>query len=123
MSRGSSIRPGLVTPEIANKNIIASSNFLIIRPKDILGAVVAAWLCTSKGSAKLQSLSIGAAIQHIPASRLRELVIDVPTKQDQDRIKEMFLASQELYESTLSLAEQQWLTATSQINQLMSEVA
>jgi restriction endonuclease S subunit len=118
MSRGSFIRPGLVTADVASKNVIASPNFLIIRPKDILGEVIAAWLSTTSGAVKLGALSVGAAIQHIPASSLRELEIHVPSIEDQAKIKEIYLASQEYYVSTIALAEQQWLAASARINQL-----
>ena len=120
MARGSAIRCGYVSSD--DHNIMASSNFLIVRPNTILGGFVAATLNTKRGAAQLEQLTSGGVILNITASSLRDLEIAVPSAEIQTQIKEIFLASQDLYKVTASLAEQQWETASARIASLRDGV-
>lgn len=125
LARGSAIRAGFVTKEVAARKVIASANFIIIRPnKEIIqGEVIAAYLNSTLGRQQLQGLSKGAAIQHIPMSSLRELQIPVPTIEIQKTIADIFYANREAYQATLALAEQQKRTANASILNLMLKAA
>ncbi len=125
LARGSAIRAGFVTNEVADKKVMASANFIIIRPnKEIIqGEVIAAYLNSTLGKQQLQSLSKGAAIQHIPISSLRDLEIPIPAMQLQKTITDIFYANREAYQATLALAEQQKRTANASILNLMLKAA
>jgi len=125
MARGSAIRAGFVSTEIAQKRVIASANFIIIRPntEDVQGEVIVAYLNSIVGQQRLQSLSTGSAMQHIPTSSLRELEIPVPSKQVQQKISDIFYANREAYQATLALAEQQKRTANASMLNMMLDVA
>jgi len=125
MARGSAIRTSFVTKEVANKKIVASANFLIIRPNkaEIKGEVIAVYLNSVVGQQKIQALSKGSVIHHIPTSSLRELQIPVPIMQVQQDISDIFCANREAYQATLALAEQQKRTAYASMLNMMLEVA
>jgi len=125
MARGSAIRAGFITREVAEKGIIASASFIIIRPNkdEIQGEVIVAYLNSSLGQHRLLALSIGAAIQHIPTSSLKEMEIPVPALVTQKIISDIFYASREAYQATLALAEQQKRTANASILNMMLDAA
>lgn len=125
MARGSAIRAGFVTKSISEAKILASANFIIIRSQQnkLRGEVITAYLNSPLGQSILLGLSIGAAIQHIPASKLKELEIPVPSIQVQNKIAQLYYASKEAYESTLELAEQQKRTANAKILNLIQKEA
>ena len=125
MARGSAIRAGCVTKQVAQKRVIASANFIIIRPNsdEVKGEVIAAYLNSIIGQQRLQSLSKGSAIQHIPTSSLRELEIPVPAMELQQKISDIFYANREAYQATLALAEQQKRTANASMLNMMLDVA
>lgn len=120
MARGSAIRCGYVNSD--DQSIMASSNFLIVRPHNILGGFLAATFNTKRGANQLDQLTSGGVILNITASSLRSLEISVPSIEIQTQIKGIFLASQELYRVTTSLAEQQWNTAAARIASLRDGV-
>ena len=125
MARGSAIRAGIVTKEVADKGVIASANFIIIRPNkdEIQGEVIVAYLNSVLGQQGLLGLSMGAVIQYIPTSNLKEMDIPVLVKAAQKRISDIFYASHEAYQATLALAEQQKRTANASILNMMMKVA
>ena len=125
MARGSAIRAGCVTKQVAQKRVIASANFIIIRPNsdEVKGEVIAAYLNSIIGQQRLQSLSKGSAIQHISTSSLRELEIPIPAMPVQQKISDIFYANREAYHATLALAEQQKRTANASILNMMLDVA
>ncbi len=125
MVRGSAMRAGFVSREVAEKRVVASANFIVIRPdkNEIQGEVIVAYLNSVIGQKKLLSLSMGAVIQHIPASSLREMEIPVPALTVQKKISDIFYASQEAYKATLGLAEQQKKTANAAVLNMMLGVA
>ncbi|NPU93596.1 MAG: hypothetical protein HPY82_16915 [Gammaproteobacteria bacterium] len=122
MARGSAIRAGVVG-EVANqKTLLATANFMIIRPRDpeaVSGAVIAAFLNSEPGKAALENITKGSVIQSIPASGLRELKIPVPSQRNQAKIVALMQASQEAYQATLELAAQQQRAAQAKIINLM----
>jgi hypothetical protein len=121
MARGSAMRVSLVDKGVAEKHIIASANFLIIRPKlDLIKPeVIVAYLNSPMGQAAMRALSTGAAIQHIPTSKLRSLEVPVPALTEQGQIAQVFHASKEAYKATLALAEQQKKAASASMINLM----
>ncbi len=125
MARGSAIRAGFVTKQVAQKKVIASANFIIIRPNtgEVMGEVIVAYLNSIIGQQRLQGLSKGSAIQHIPMSSIRELEIPVPSMQVQQKISDIFYANREAYKATLALAEQQKRTANASMLNMMLDVA
>lgn len=125
MARGSAIRAGFVTKEVAQQNVIASANFIIIRPNTeaVQGEVITAYLNSVVGQQRLQGLSKGSAIQHIPTSNLRDLEIPIPSMKIQQNISDIFYANKEAYQATLALAEQQKRTAYASMLNMMLDVA
>ena len=125
MARGSAIRVSLVDKALEQKRVVASANFLIIRIDvgKVQPEVLVAYLNSVVGQAAMLSLSTGAAIQHIPTSKLRNLQIPVPVKSLQNQITNIFHASKEAYKATLALAEQQKKTASASMLGLMMEDA
>jgi restriction endonuclease S subunit len=123
MARGSAIRVSLVDTDVEQKNVIASGNLLIIRPNidKVQSEVIVAYLRSIVGQASLLSLSQGAAIQHIPTSKLRALEVPVPLRAKQIQIANIFHASKEAYQATIALAEQQKKTASTSMLSLMIE--
>lgn len=125
LARGSAMRAGFVTKEIASLGVIASANFIILRSNksEVKGEIISAYLNSEVGREHLLTLSKGAVIQHIPASDLKSMKIPVPSLDIQDKICEIFYATHAAYEATLELAEQQKRTSNALILNLMQEVA
>lgn len=125
MTRGSSIRACFVDQQIAKETIMASANFVIIRPNTdkIKGEVITAYLNSSVGMQRLQALSKGAVISHVSKADLAKLEIPVPSIEAQERISDIYFANQEAYQATLELAEQQKRTANATMLNMMLEVA
>jgi len=121
MARGSAIRVALADSEVEAKQVIASANFLIIRPDvaKVLPEVLVAYLHSDVGKSALVALSSGAAIQHVPTSKLRSLKVPVPSMEQQKKIAEIFYASNAAYETTIALAEQQKKTSMACMLDLM----
>lgn len=121
MARGSSIRASYVSEEVAKSRVMASANFIIVRPNplEICGEVIAAYLNSEVGASRLQSLSKGATIQHISTSDLKNLEVPTPSKETQASISEIFHANQEAYQATIALAEQQKQTANTTMLTMM----
>lgn len=121
MARGSAMRVSLVDEAVEQKNVIASANFLIIRPRSELvkSEVIVAYLNSEVGRSRLLAQSTGAGIQHIPTASLRDLKIPVPSCKEQERIALIFHASIDAYRTTLELADQQKATASAAMLTLM----
>jgi restriction endonuclease S subunit len=125
LAKGNSIRAGYVTAKIANLNVIASANFILLRPnKDkLVGEVLVAYLNSTSGQNRLNAISTGAAIQNVSLSNLKKEEIELPALEKQYEIAELFHASNQAYKSTIDLANQQNKAATACINQLMKGAA
>ncbi|GAA6206661.1 restriction endonuclease subunit S [Thalassotalea sp. SU-HH00458] len=125
LAKGNSIRAAYVTAKVANLNVIASANFILLRPnKDALvGEVLVAYLNSTSGQNKLNAISTGAAIQNVSLSNLKKLEIELPALDKQHEISELFHASNQAYKSTIKLAVQQKKVANACINQLMKGAA
>lgn len=121
LARGSAIRAGFVTKEIASVGVIASANFVILRSNksEAKGEVITAYLTSEVGREHLLTLSKGAVIQHIPASNLKSMEIPVPSLDIQNKICEIFYAAHAAYHAALELAEQQKRTSNALILNLM----
>lgn len=125
LSKGNSIRAGYVTAKVANLNVIASTNFILLRPNEdkLVGEVLVAYFNSPAGQNLLDSISRGAAIKNISLSSIKNLEIELPTLEKQQEIAELFHASNQAYQSTLDLAAQQKKVATACISQLMQGAA
>jgi restriction endonuclease S subunit len=125
LAKGNSIRAGYVTASIAKLNVIASANFILLRPNnsELLGEVMVAYFNSPAGQSLLDATSTGAAIKNISLSNIKKLEIEVPELSKQNEIAELFHASNQAYRSTIKLAEQQKKVATACISQLMKGAA
>ena len=121
LAKGNSIKAGYVTKAIADLNVIASANFILLRPNnnELLGEVLVAYFNSSVGQSQLDMISTGAIITNISLSSIKKLVIELPGLNKQNEIAELFHASNQAYQSTLNLAEQQKKVATAYITQLI----
>ncbi len=123
LARGSAFRVGLITEEIASLGVIASANFIIIRPikTEILGEVITAFFNTENGRRFLLKHVIDSSIPQIPSTNLKNMEIPVPNIDVQNKICEIFYASHAVYQATLELAEQRKKTTNTFIYNLMQE--
>lgn len=121
LAKGNSIKAGYVTKAIADLNVIASANFILLRPNnnELLGEVLVAYFNSSVGQSQLDTISTGAIITNISLSSIKKLVIELPGLNKQNEIAELFHASNQAYQSTLNLAEQQKKVSTAYITQLI----
>ncbi len=113
LARGSSIRAGMITADIAALKVIPSASFVIIRPdnKKLLGEVLVAYLNSSIGQSALAKLMRGVAVQSVSASDLKQMTIQLPTADKQNEIAELFYVSNEAYKNGITFIEQQRKTA------------
>jgi len=125
LSKGNSIRAGYVTAKVANLNVIASTNFILLKPNQdkLIGEVLVAYFNSPAGQNLLDATSTGAIIKNISLSNIKKLEIELPTLEKQQEIAELFHASNQAYQSTLDLAAQQKKVATACISQLMQGAA
>jgi restriction endonuclease S subunit len=92
-SRGSS-HTALVMGEI-DEDVIAVSQFFILRPKEKLLPEYLAWYINQQKAQQYISLcSAGTAIQHISKKALEELDIPVPDMETQKKIANLYWLSQ-----------------------------
>jgi restriction endonuclease S subunit len=121
LARGSAIRAGFVTADVANNNVIASANFIIIRPEQdkVLGEVIAAYINSPVGRQALLKYSVGTAIQQVPASELRRFSLPVPSKEKQQIVADLYSAGINAYHETIALAEQQQNASNAAITTLL----
>lgn len=113
LARGSAIRASFVTQPVANQNIIASANFIVIRPDPTIvrGEVIVAYLNSIMGRKHLLALSKGSITPNLSISDLRKFEIPSPSLEIQHKIAAIFHANYETYQATIALAEQQSNTA------------
>lgn len=125
LAKGNSIRAGYVTESIAKLNVIASANFILLRPnnKKLLGEVIVSYFNSPAGQSVLEAMSTGAIIKNISLSNIKKLKIEFPTLSQQHEIAELFHASNQVYHSTINLAEQQKKVAMACISQLIKGIA
>lgn len=125
LAKGNSIRAGYVNANIAKLNVIASANFILLRPNNhkLLGEVLVAYFNSPAGQSMLDATSTGAAIKNINLSNIKKMEIELPELSKQREISELFNASNQAYQATIKLAEQQKKVATACISQLMKGAA
>lgn len=125
LAKGNSIRAGYVTANIAKLNVIASANFILLRPNNnkLLGEVLVAYFNSPTGQSMLDATSTGAAIKNINLSNIKKMEIELPELSKQYEIAELFNASNQAHQATIKLAEQQKKVVTACISQLMKGVA
>ncbi|WP_042146289.1 MULTISPECIES: restriction endonuclease subunit S [unclassified Pseudoalteromonas] len=121
LAKGNSIRAGYVTDKVANLNVIASANFILLRPNqaELISEVIVAYFNSPEGQSKLDAISTGASIKNISLASIKKLEINLPPLTKQHEIAELFHASNQAYQSTINLAAQQKKVATACISQLM----
>lgn len=125
LAKGNSIRAGYVTESIAKQRVIASANFILLRPNnnELLGEVLVAYFNSPAGQSVLDATSTGATIKNINLSNIKKLEIELPGLSKQHEIAELFHASNQAYQSTINLAEQHKRVARACISQLMKGAA
>lgn len=125
LAKGNSIRAGYVTERIAKLNVIASANFVLLRPnqKELLGEVLVALFNSPAGQSMLDAASTGSTIKNINLANLRKMEIELPALSKQQEIAELFHASNHAYSATINLAEQQKKVAMACISQLIKGAA
>lgn len=125
LAKGNSIRAGYVTERIAKLNVIVSANFVLLRPnkKELLGEVLVAFFNSPAGQSMLDAASTGAAIKNINLANIRKMEIELPALSKQQEIAELFHASNQAYNATISLAEQQKKVALACISRLIKGAA
>tara|TARA_R110001606_G_scaffold78130_1_gene180449 strand:- start:14048 stop:14644 length:597 start_codon:yes stop_codon:yes gene_type:complete len=125
LAKGNSIKAGYVTKAIAKLSVITSANFILLRPNsnELLGEVLVAYFNSAVGQSQLNATSTGSIIKNISLSNIKKIEIELPTLNKQHEIAELFHASNQAYQSTINLAEQQKKVATAYISQLMKGVA
>ncbi|MFT2092115.1 restriction endonuclease subunit S [Paraglaciecola sp. 2405UD69-4] len=125
LAKGNSIRAGYITTNIAKLNVIASANFILLRPNNnqLLGEVLVAYFNSPAGQSMLDAISTGAAIKNINLSNIKKVEIELPELSKQHEIAKLFNASNHAYQATIKLAEQQKKLATACISQLMKGAA
>ncbi|GAD78622.1 restriction endonuclease subunit S [Vibrio ezurae] len=121
LAKGNSIRAGYVTERIAKLNVIASANFILIRPNnnELLGEVLVAYFNSPAGQSLLDATSTGATIKNISLSNIKKVGVEFPALCKQREIAELFHASNHAYQATINLAEQQKKAALACISQLI----
>lgn len=121
LSKGNSIRAGYITAKVANLNVIASANFILLRPNQdkLIGEVLVSYFNSPTGQHLLDATSTGAIIKNISLSNLKKLEIELPSLSKQKEVAELFHASNQAYQSTINLATQQKKVASACISQLM----
>lgn len=125
LAKGNSIRAGYVTEHVAKLDVVASANFIVLRPnkKELLGEVLVAYFNSPAGQSLLEAISTGATIKNISISNLKKLEVTLPSLSKQHEIAELFHASNQAYRSTMDLAEQQKKVADACISQLIKGAA
>ncbi len=121
LARGSAMRSGAITEEVAKKQVVASTNFLILRPdpERLLGEVLVFYLNSPAGQALLDTISTGAALKSAPASKVKKLAISVPDIETQKNMADLFRASNQAFNAgTQFLEAQQKLVQTQLLNML-----
>ncbi|WP_257292056.1 restriction endonuclease subunit S [Endozoicomonas sp. ONNA1] len=120
LAKGNAIRTAYITKEVAERNVIISANFVLLRPDRsvALGQAIVAYFNTPAGKNELEALNKGSVIKSISAADIRQLQIPVPSLDQQQQVAELFHTSLDTYQKALQLAEQEKRTALACINQL-----
>ena len=84
-----------------------------------MGEVIAAYINSLQGRHALLKLSVGTAVQQVPASGLRRFNMPVPVIENQQIIAEIHKASISAYRQTVALADQQRHAANAAIVSLL----
>lgn len=121
LSKGTNLRAALVTDGLECEKVFAPATCLVIQPNQdkILSEVLVTFLNSQYGQAMLKNLSKGATIQHIPASTLKDIEINVPLMPQQVKIAEIFHAHNETMLSLETLKIQQVKTTEALYQTLM----
>ena len=121
LSKGTNLRAALITNEQKDEKIYAPATCLVIRPKQdkILSEVLVTFLNSQYGQAMLKTLSKGATIQHIPASTLKDIEINIPSMSKQEKIAEVFHSHNQTMLSLEALKVQQSKTTEALFQSLM----
>ncbi|MEL0603819.1 restriction endonuclease subunit S [Pseudoalteromonas undina] len=125
LAKGNSIRAAYVNSYIADLKVIASANFIILRPnpKILIGEVLVAYFNSLEGQSCLASISTGATIKNISLTSLKKLEIELPLTEKQQQIAALFHARNDAYHAAIEFAEQQKEVATACISELMKGAA
>jgi len=125
LAKGNSIRAAYVNSYIADLKVIASANFIILRPnpKILIGEVLVAYFNSLEGQSCLASISTGATIKNISLTSLKKLEIELPLTEKQQQIAALFHARNDAYHAAIEFAEQQKKVATACMSELMKGAA
>lgn len=123
LARGTAIRAGIISQEIAQLTVIPSASFVIIRPdrEKLLGEVLVAYLNSVVGQSIIATSTNGATIQNsVSASDLKKMMITLPNMLKQQEIVDLFYASNQAYRNGIAFIEQQRITASACMLSIMS---
>jgi len=114
LSRGTSVRAGLVDETLAEQLLLVSTTITVIRPDKtkLLGETLVTFFNSEIGQNSLMALQKGSVISSLPLKDLKELEVDIPDIATQEQIQELYHASIAAYQDTIAMAEQQKRAAT-----------
>lgn len=119
LARGN-IRATAITERFGNSQLLTSANFAIIRPTNpTTSSAYLAELMNSANSRQRLGLFTGTGTPSLRAADLRRLAIPIPDATTQQAVAELREARSSAYRATRALAEQQYKTASSLIDELL----
>ena len=105
--RGTAIKAAVFAEQ--GKTIIASANFLVIRPRgELIGDYIRIFLESPVGQAIIQSFQRGTTVMNINHADLMEMELPAISKPQQEEIINKYNQEQELYKTTIRKAETRW---------------
>ncbi|GAA5192721.1 restriction endonuclease subunit S [Ferrimonas gelatinilytica] len=121
LAKGSTPRAAIISEEVSKQNVVASANFLLLRPdtSQVRGEVLVAYLNSPLGQSQLAALSTGSIVTNISAASIKKFTVPVPTVTSQDKVAELFWARNHAYRDAIAVAEQQKIVANVCIENLM----
>lgn len=122
-AKGTNLRAALVSKQDEESSLIASpSNFILgVNKELVLPEVIVAYFNSEYGQQVLDSLNMGTGIKHVPAKRLKEIEITLPSIEKQSKIAEIFHQNIKVLRAIEALQAQQQKTMNAAIQQLMDK--
>jgi len=125
LAKGNSIRAAYITRDIAELNVVVSTNFISLRPneKDACGELLVTYLNSEQGQSVLDKISTGAVMKNINLGNLKKLELPTPPLAKQSELAKLFHARNLAYNSALALAEQQNRVVDACMNKIVLDAA
>lgn len=123
LCRGSGLRAAYITKDIANKNIIAGANFIVIRPnKSIKGEVITAFLnIKSIIGFKVRVLSLST--YHVSLKSIKKIFIPDLNIDTQNAICDLFYSAHKELVSGIERINKEYEQKYFHLNELLSEIS